>query len=304
MNVTRDRGIGNLSDLRISTTLVANNLPQKETRSAITTAIKQAFGPDNIVDITFGTTIQCPTTKQAGWCHIQCLNAAVYTAWIHKSTLILGRRIHFIPHRVSINGAEPNKTAIRLAQAPIREIIADKIQAMGNAANPNPLITEKYLRKTIREFKEKLDEKFDSLSTTINSRTDRRYETTTTTITNHTTNLHALLGTMAQKFQQSNVRMQSIIYGLSTAAPDIIHCNAKPSTSHGFHTIAPPLPLQAHPDFNATHKFTTKAPIHSMNSSPIEYHKWFPYLLCFVLIFYYNKVFTLLYLSQGCLYIK
>ena len=40
-----------------------------------------------------------------------------------------------------------------------------------------------------------------------------------------------------------------------------------------------------------------------MNSAPIEYHKWFPYLLCFVLVFYYNKVFTLLYLPQGCLYI-
>ena len=264
VSVTRDRGVGNLSDLRISTTVVANNLPQRETRSAITTAIKQAFGLDNIVDITFGTTTQGPTTKQAGWCHIQCLNAAVYTAWIHKSTLILGRRIDFITHRGSMDGAEPNKTAIRLAQAPIRDVIADKIQAMGNAANPNPLITEKYICKTIREFEEKLDEKFGSLSTTINSHTDWRHETTTTTITNHTTNLHALLGTMAQEFQQSNVRMQSIIHGLSTAAPEIIHRNAQPSTSHGFHTIAPPLPLQVPPGFQFNPQIYHQGP-HTLN---------------------------------------
>ena len=252
VSITRDRGVGNLSDLRISLTLVANNLPQRETRSAITMAIKQAFGPDNVVDITFGTTTQRPTTKQAGWCHIQCLNAAVYTAWIHKFTLILGRRIDFVPHRGSIDGSEPNKTAIRLAQAPVREVIADKIQAMGNAANPNPLITEKYLSKTIREFEEKLDEKFGSLTTTINSHTDRRHETTTTTITNHTTNLHALLGTMAQEFQQSNVRMQNIIHGLSTAAPEIIHRTALP------------LPLQAPPGFPSNPQAYHQGP-HTLN---------------------------------------
>ena len=150
---------------------------------------------------------------------------------------MLGRRIDFIPHRSSIDGTDPNKTAIRLAQAPVREAIAEKIQTMGNVPNPNPPITEKYLNKTMKEFEEKLDEKFGSLTTSINTHTDHRHDTTTTTLTNHATNLHALLGTIAQEFQQSNVRMQGIITGLSTAAPDILL------------RTAPPLPLQAPPGF-------------------------------------------------------
>jgi hypothetical protein len=44
VSVTRDRGNGNPSELRISTTLVANNLPQRESQTAITRAIKQVFG--------------------------------------------------------------------------------------------------------------------------------------------------------------------------------------------------------------------------------------------------------------------
>ena len=205
VSVTRDRSAGNPSDLRISTTLVANNLPQREPQSAIIKVIKQIFGEDNVVGISFGNTHNDTANKQAGWCHIQCLNTAVYTEWIHKSTFILGRRVDFIPHRGSIDGTDPNQTAIRLAQAPAREAIADKIQAMGNANNPNPLITEKFLTKTMKELEDKLDEKFGSLSTTINHHTDRRHEATTTTITNHTSNLHTLLGTIAQEFQQSNI---------------------------------------------------------------------------------------------------
>ena len=251
VSIPRDRNVGNPSELRISTTLVANNLPQRESQAAITKAIKQIIGEGNIVDISFGYANQSNTTKQAGWCHLQCLNTAVYTEWIHKSTYILGRRIDFIPHRGSIDGSDPNKTAIRLAQAPVREIIADKIQAMGNATNTNPLITEKYLTKTMKDFEDKLEEKFGSLTTTINHHTDRRHEATTTTITNHTTNLHALLGTMAQEFQQSNIRMQGIIQGLSTVAPDNTHRTALPPIPQGPHTTAPPLPLQAPPGFQS-----------------------------------------------------
>ena len=54
VSITRDRGTGNPSELRISTTLVANNLPQRETQTTITTAIKHAFGTNNIVGISFG----------------------------------------------------------------------------------------------------------------------------------------------------------------------------------------------------------------------------------------------------------
>jgi len=250
VSIPRDRNVGNPSELRISTTLVANNLPQRESQAAITKALKQIIGEGNIVGISFGYANQSNTTKQAGWCHLQCLNPAVYTEWIHKFTYVLGRRIDFIPHRGSIDGSDPNKTAIRLAQAPVREVIADKIQAMGNATNSNPLLTEKYLTKTMKDFEDKLEEKFGSLSTTINHHTDRRHEATTTTITNHTTNLHALLGTIAQEFQQSNLRMQGIIQGLSTAAPDATHRTALPPTPQGPYTTAPPLPIQAPPGFS------------------------------------------------------
>ena len=185
MSITRDRSSDNTLELRISTTLVANNLPQREPQTAITKAIKQLFGADNIVGISFDNNNQDTTNKQAGWCHIQCLNTAVYTEWIHKSTFILGRRIDFIPHRGSIDGSDPNKTAIHLAQVPAREAIADKIQAMGNATNPNPLLTGKYLTRTMKEFEKKLDEKFGSLTTSINHHTNRRHDATTTTLTNH-----------------------------------------------------------------------------------------------------------------------
>ena len=249
VSVTRDRSVGNPSELLISTTLVANNLPQRESQAAITQALKQVFGEGNIIGFSFSNHTQSNSTKQAGWCHIQCLNTADYTEWIHKSTYVLGRRIDFIPHRGSIDGSDPNKTAIRLAQAPAREALADKVQAMGNVTNLNPLITEKYLTKTIKEFEDKLEEKFGSLTTSINHHTDRRHKTTTITITNHTTNLHTLLGTIAQEFQLSNIRMQGIIQGLSTATPATLRQSAPPPTPHGLHTTTPPLPLQAPPGF-------------------------------------------------------
>ena len=245
VSVTRDRGTGNPSELRISTTLVANNLPQRELQTTITKAIKHMFGADNIVGVSFGNNNQ--PDKQAGWCHIRCLNAAVYTEWIHKSTYIFGRRIDFIPHRGSIDGTDPNKTVIRIAQAPVREVIAEKIQVMGNATNDNPLITEHYLTKSLKEFEDKLDENFCTLSTNINTHTERRLEATTTTLAHHTSNLQALLGTIAQEFQQSNLRMQGIVNGLSAAAPELL----QRTTPQGFNTTTPLLTLQAPPGFHS-----------------------------------------------------
>ena len=71
VSITRDRGVGNPSKLRISTTLIANNLPQRETQTTISRVIKQIFGADNIVGISFGNNNQPHIDKQAGWCHIQ-----------------------------------------------------------------------------------------------------------------------------------------------------------------------------------------------------------------------------------------
>ena len=180
-------------------------------------AIKHAFGADNIVGISFGYNNQ--PDKQIGWWHVQYLNAVVYTEWIYKSTFILGRRIDFIPHRGSIDGLDPNKTAIRIAQTPVREVIAEKIQAMGNATNANPLVTEHHINKSMKELKDKLDENFCTLSITITIHTEWRLEATTTTLTYHTSHLQAILGTIAHEFQQSHLRMQGIVHDLSAAAP-------------------------------------------------------------------------------------
>ena len=119
VSLTKDKDSVNLSELRISTTLVANNLPQRESQSTITHALKRLFGEENITGVSFGYKSNQDDGRQAGWCHIQCLNAAVYTEWIRKSTYILGRRVDFIPHKRSIDGTEPNQVAIRLAHAPV-----------------------------------------------------------------------------------------------------------------------------------------------------------------------------------------
>ena len=67
VSITRDQGAGNPLALRISTTLVANNLPQRETQTTISRVIKQTFGTDNIIGISFATTTNpTPTSKQVG----------------------------------------------------------------------------------------------------------------------------------------------------------------------------------------------------------------------------------------------
>jgi hypothetical protein len=260
VSITRDRGASHPSELRISTTLVANNLPQRESQTDITRAIKQVFGADNIVSVNFGTNNHPHTEKQSGWCHIHCLNAAVYTEWLHKSTTIFGRRVDFIPHRGSIDGSVPNNTAIRLAHAPAREAIADKIQTMNNVVNSNPIVTERYLSKTMKEFEDKLEEKFGTLTTTINTHTDRRLETTMTTIVHHTTHLQSLLGTIAHEFQQSNIRMQGLVNGISAAAPELLQRTMPPPIPQGPNTTASPLPLQAPPGFHGNPQIHHKGP--------------------------------------------
>ena len=86
VSITKDKDLGNPSELRISTTLVANNLPQRESQSTIIKSLKRLFGEENITSVTFGHKTNQDDDRQARWCHIQCLNAAVYTDWLHKST--------------------------------------------------------------------------------------------------------------------------------------------------------------------------------------------------------------------------
>ena len=157
VSLTKDKAIGSISELRISTTLVANNLSQRESQTAITKTLKRLFGEENITGVSFRHQSNQEDGRQSGWCHIQCLNAAVYTEWLRRSTYILGRRVDFIPHKGSSDGIAPNPTAIPLAHAPVREVLAQKAQAMSNAT-PSPLVSEKLFTKTMRELTETVDE--------------------------------------------------------------------------------------------------------------------------------------------------
>jgi hypothetical protein len=127
VSATKDKGVNNPSELKISTTLVATNLPQRESQSVIIKSLKKFMGEDNVTDITFGYQHQPHNDRQVGWCHIQCLNVTVYTDWLHKSVYLFGRRVDFVPHKNSIDGSASNSTAVRLAHAPVQEAIAQKI---------------------------------------------------------------------------------------------------------------------------------------------------------------------------------
>ena len=224
VSITKDKDIGNISELRISTTLVANNLPQRESQSTITKALKRLFGEENISGITYGHNPNQEDDRQSGWCHIQCLNAAVYTEWLRKSTYILGRRVDFIPHKGSIDGTTPNQTAIRLAHAPVREVIAQKAQAMNNIAATSPLVSEKFFAKTIEELVDTVDGKLTSLTHNINLNTDKRIEASTDTLKTHATNIHNIMSAMAMEFQHSNNRIHNIMQTLAATTPE--HPNA------------------------------------------------------------------------------
>ena len=252
VSLTKDKNMGNLSELKISTTIVANNLPQRESQSTITKALKRLFGEENITGITFGYNTNQGDDRQPGWCHIQCLNAAVYTEWLRKSTYILGRRVDFIPHKGSIDGTDPNPTAIRLAHAPVREVIAQKAQAMSNNAASSPLVSEKFFTKTIKELVETVDDKLTTLTNNINLNTDNRVEASTETFKTHATNLHNIMSAMAMEFQQSNHRIHNIMQTLAATSPEPPNNFARlphaPSTSmanaqagdNNMHHIAPP----------------------------------------------------------------
>lgn len=126
-SITRDRGANNSSKWKIGTPIVAYNLLQRESHTSIIRAIKQAFGADNIIGISFGNNNHPHTDKQAEWCHIQYLNAAIYTEWLHKFTYIIGKQIDFISHRESIDGTDPKKREICLTHALIQETITNKV---------------------------------------------------------------------------------------------------------------------------------------------------------------------------------
>lgn len=129
VSITRYNEVGTTLELRISKTLIAHNLPEKEAQTTIMKIVKKLFGEDNITTISFGHSPRHVDGKYSNWCHVQCLYVALYTDWLNHSLIMLGRRLDFIPIKGSIDNIEPNRTAIRLAQAPAPKTIVRKIQA-------------------------------------------------------------------------------------------------------------------------------------------------------------------------------
>ena len=260
--VTKDKDTGNPSELRISTTLVANNLPQRESQSTITKSLKKLIGEDNITGVTFGYQHNQDDDRQAGWCHVQCRNAAVYTEWLHKSVYIFGRRVDFVPHKGSINGSAPNPTAIRLAHAPVREAIAQKTQAMSNHAAATPLVSEKLFNKAMKDLVETMDVKLNTITHHINHNTDTRIEASTETLKSHAANIHNIMSAMAMEFQQSNHRIHNIMQTIAATLPDpppparLPHTSHNPTDDINTSQLAPP-------GFNASH----------YRHSPSSFHK-------------------------------
>ena len=263
VSLTKDKDVGNPSELRLSTTLVVSNLPQRESQSAITKSLKRVFGAENVTGISFGYQTNQADDRQSGWCHIQCLNAAVYTEWSHKSTYILGRRVDFIPHKSSIDGTEPNPTAIRLAHAPVREVIAQKAQAMHNTATSSPLVSEKLFTKALKDLTDTMDDKLTTLTNNINLNTDMRIEASTDILKTHATNLRSVMSAMAMEYQQSNHRMHNLMQTLAATSPDPLNANAArlppaPTTSLDNNTdnqLAPP-------GFPTAHYRTSSSSLH------------------------------------------
>jgi hypothetical protein len=262
VSATKDKGMGNPSELWISTTLVANNLPQRESQSTISKSLKKILGEDNVTDITFGYQHNQADDRQAGWCHIQCLNAAVYTDWLNKSVYIFGRRVDFVPHKGSIDGSAPNSTAIRLAQAPVRETIAQKALAMTNHAAATPLVSEKFFNKTMQNLVETMDVKLNTLSTHINHNTDARVEASTEILKTHAANIHNIMSAMASEFQQSNHRIHNIMQTITTTLPD-------PPTP----ARLPHVPHNPTDDTNTAHLAPPGFNNHHFRNSPSSYHK-------------------------------
>ena len=131
------------------------------------------------MDITFGYQQNQDDDRQSGWCHIQCLNAAVYTDWLNKSVYMFGRRVDFVPHKGSIDGSVPNSIVIRLAQAPVREAIAQKALAMNNQAVTTQLVLERVFNKAIKDLVDTMDIKLTTITNHINHNTNTRVEAST-----------------------------------------------------------------------------------------------------------------------------
>ena len=168
----------------------------------------------------------------------------------------------FVPNKRSIDGSAPNSTAIRLAQAPMREVIAQKALAMNNHAATTPLVSETFFKKTMKNLVETMDTKLNTLTTHINQNTDARVEASTETLKTHAANIHNIMSAMASEFQQSNHRIHNTMQTIATTLPDppiparLPHMPHNPLDDTNTAQLAPP-------GFNTSH----------YRNSPSSYHK-------------------------------
>ena len=133
---------------------------------------------------------------------------------------ILGRRVNFVPHKGSIDGTEPNQTAIWLAQAPVKEVIAQKTQAMCNTSTSSPLVYEKLFTKAMKELADTMDDKLTKLTNNINLNPDMRIEPSTDTLKMYAMNIHNIMSVMTMEFQQLNHRIHNIMQTLAATSLD------------------------------------------------------------------------------------
>lgn len=142
-----------------------------------------------------------PHTISQCWVHSECLNKFAYR---------LGRHVEFIPHWGSIDTSKPNQSTIQLAQAPTREAITQKMQAMQNSTFTNPPINKKLLNQTMKVWTEKLSGKivtmvfFINIFSSINGELKRPW-----THSKYKPQASAI-GAMTMEFQLSNQRLQVI----------------------------------------------------------------------------------------------
>ena len=118
---------------------------------------------------------------------------------IHKVVKQI-RRVDFKPHCKRIDGLEPNQTAICLTQAPTREAIAQKIQAMHNSVLTNPPITKKSFNRKMQVWEEKLHGKLATIVSTINLNMGKCMEVATATLKVQTACITMAIGAMAMEF--------------------------------------------------------------------------------------------------------
>lgn len=129
ISITKDKEMDNLSSFRINTTIVANNLHQRESHQpspkSSSTFLERKTSRESHLDTT-------PTIESTAK-----LDGATFNASMRRVTrngygnpfTFLGDESTSSRTKKNIDHTKPNPTAIRLAHAPVWEVIVPKAQA-------------------------------------------------------------------------------------------------------------------------------------------------------------------------------